>query len=87
MSKPRTPLVEPPSYSHVTIFSADGITKIGVISQAELQARKEPKKRPAPQLATRGPEYPTVRARRREDRSGYRRSTRSGGVTAEERGL
>jgi len=36
------PTTEPPSYSAVTVYGPDGVTKVGTISQRELQMRPCP---------------------------------------------
>ena len=63
-------ITDPPSYSAVTIFGPDGVTKTGTISQAALQARAKPTRRNQPPMSRRrtGLEdaYPTVPVRRRE---------------------
>ena len=62
--------IDPPSYSAVTIYAADGVTKTGTISQAALQARAKPTRRNQPPMSRRrtGLEdaYPTVPKRTRE---------------------
>ncbi len=56
-----------PSYSGVTLLAGDGITRLGYITQAELQARTAPKTRATPPVTRRAESaYPTVPKRTRQ---------------------
>jgi hypothetical protein len=63
-------------FGHVTIFAADGVTKIGMISVAQLLARKPAKERQAtPTWRKREDYYPDVAPVRRAKPKGVAQHT------------